>query len=270
VRTGLCAHGPGRNEYGIAAYKLPEDFANREVAFILAIGGIAIEYGQRLGGNLALARLRDDFDAVFLSLGQSGVRALEMANEDGEGIENAVEYIAGLRQAEDLAALAVGRRVVVIGGGNTAIDIAVQSRRLGAEDVTIAYRRGPAQMGATGHEQEFAKSNGVRIGYWLRPKEILLADGEVRGVRFERDGQLVELPADVVFKAIGQLFDGAPLGGGEPALEGGRICVDEEMRTSLPDVWAGGDCVAGEDLTVQAVEDGKVAARAIDRYLRGK
>ena len=267
----------GLNEYGIAAYKLPGDVAQKEISFITAIGGIEIHPGQALGRELSLAQLRLDFDAVFLGLGQAGVRALEIPGADLDGVGNAVDYIAALRQAEDLAELPVGRRVVVIGGGNTAIDIAVQSRRLGADDVTICYRRGPAQMGATRHEQDFAQTNGVRIKHWLRPLRLVGTDGAVTaavfaGVRQGEDGGLVDtdeeqtVPCDMVFKAVGQTF--VPLAEGSPDLIDGRIAVDREGQTSLPDVWAGGDCVAGEDLTVRAVQDGKIAARAIDRFLR--
>lgn len=267
----------GLNEFGIAAYKMPDDFAQEEVSFITAIGGIEIHPGQALGRNLSLAQLRLDFDAVFLGLGQDGVRALDVPGADLAGVHNAVDYIAMLRQATDLAKLPVGRRAVVIGGGNTAIDIAVQTKRLGADDVTICYRRGPAQMGATGHEQDFAQINGVRIKHWLRPVRIEGDDGAVTGAVFATVGQddgggLVDtgdeqnIPCDVVFKAVGQVF--VPLGDGGPELAAGRIAVDQNGRTSLADVWAGGDCVAGEDLTVQAVQDGKLAARAMDLFLR--
>ena len=132
----------GLNEYGIAAYKVADDFAQREVAFILAIGGIGIEYNKVLGRDITLTALRHDFDAVFLAMGQAGVRALELAGETMPGVRDAIDFIAELRQAPK-DQVAVGRRVVVIGGGNTAIDAATQARKLGAEDVTIVYRRGP-------------------------------------------------------------------------------------------------------------------------------
>jgi glutamate synthase (NADPH/NADH) small chain len=131
----------GLNEFGIAAYKLPDNFAQHEVGFILAIGGVELRHGQQV----KLGQLRRDFDAVFIGVGQGGVRGLDLPGMDLAGVHNAVDYIAALRQT-DLAGLPVGAKVVVIGGGNTAIDIAVQSKRLGAEDVTIAYRRGPKQM----------------------------------------------------------------------------------------------------------------------------
>jgi glutamate synthase (NADPH/NADH) small chain len=273
----------GLNEYGIAAYKTPGGFAQREVAFILSIGGIAAEPGKALGRELSLAGLRRDFDAVFLAIGLGGVNALQLAGETMAGIEDAVAYIARLRQSRDLSQLPVGRRVVVIGGGNTAIDIAVQSKRLGAEDVTIVYRRGPGQMGATPHEQEFAQTNGVRIRHWARPVRLVASGGALAAVDLERTrvdsggrlvgtGESFTLPADMLFKAIGQSLLPLPAAAGSAELlemAGGRIAVDAERRTSLPGVFAGGDCVAGLDLTVQGVQDGKLAAHAIDRYLRG-
>ncbi len=280
----------GLNEYGIAAYKVPDDFAQRELDFILAVGGIEIRNGQQLGRDITLTKLRDRYDAVFLGVGLAAVRSL--ANEGAElaGVHPAVDYIATLRQSPDLATLPVGRNVVVIGGGNTAIDIAVQSKRLGAETVSLVYRRGPDHMSATGHEQEFAQINGVTIIHWAQPASLAGAPNgaagnaaHVRSISFERtalgaDGRLAgtgeqfTLAADMVFTAIGQVFLPDPLHADSASpieLQDGAIVVDDDRRTSLPDVFAGGDCVPGIDLTVQAVEDGKRAAIAIDRRLRG-
>ena len=273
----------GLNEYGIASYKTVENFAQREVDFILSIGGIAIETGKALGCDFFVADLKQDFDAVFLGMGLAGVNALGTEGEAAKGAEDAVAWIAELRQARDLAQLPIGRRVVVIGGGMTAIDAAVQSKLLGAEDVTIVYRRGQADMKASLWEQELAQTRGVKIMHFARPLRVL-ADpaGNVHAIALERtraeDGRLVgtgeilTLPTDMVFKAIGQTFMPAALDGAAQAirLEGGRIAVDEERRTSMPGVWAGGDCVAGgEDLTVAAAQDGKVAAESIHRTLTG-
>ncbi len=272
----------GLNEYGIAAYKVPDDFAQSEVDFILGIGGIRIDFGKALGRDISLANLRREFDAVFLGMGLAGVNALTLEGEDMAGVMDAVAYIERLRQAPDKGALEIGRRVVVFGGGNTAIDIAVQAKRLGAEDVTIAYRRGPEQMTATRYEQELAQTNGVAIKYWARPVRLVGHQGRLKEVEFEytqldEQGQLMStndrfvLLADMLFKAIGQSFVATPLGNGsaEPLeLAGSRIKVNADRQTSLPNVWAGGDCVPGDDLTVSAVQDGKVAAEAIDRVLR--
>jgi glutamate synthase (NADPH/NADH) small chain len=269
----------GLNEYGIAAYKTVNDFARREVDYILGVGGIWIQYGKRLGRQLKLAQLRRQYDAVFLGIGLGGVNALGV-REDLTGVMNAIDYIARLRQAPDLSKLPVGRRIVVIGGGMTAIDIASQTKRLGAEDVTIVYRRGPKEMNASRYEQELAQTDGVLIRYWLKPKKLLAANGALAGVeleytrlsrgKLEGTGETLRLACDQLFKAIGQVFlvEDIQSPGGELVLENGRIRADDEGRTSLPGVWAGGDCVAGgKDLTVAAVEAGKQAALSIDRFL---
>lgn len=269
----------GLNEYGIASYKSVDNFAAREVEFILSIGGISVEAGKRLGDNLNLTDLANDFDAVFLGIGLGGVNALGLEGEDGEGVLDAVDYIADLRQATDLSKLPVGRRIVVIGGGMTAVDIAVQTKFLGAEDVTIAYRRGQDRMNASEFEQQLAQTSGVKIMTWVQPNAILGENGHVTGIALEKTeqapdgslkgtGEVVALPADMVFKAVGQTLVQADLNGGNVTIEKGRIVVDDERKTSLANVWAGGDCVlGGEDLTVAAVEDGKVAAEAIHRAL---
>jgi len=271
----------GLNEYGIAAYKTVNNFAQSEVDYILEIGGIDVRNGQSLGTDFSLADLRDEYDAVFLGFGLGGVNELRLENDRAEGIVDAVEYIASLRQADSKAELPVGRHVLVIGGGMTAIDVAVQSKQLGAEDVTIVYRRGPDQMGASEFEQNFAQTSGVRIRHWLAPSSLKMDGERVSGVRFDytymddngklqSTGDSCEMDADIVFKAIGQQVLWDALGDTADALEveHGRISVNDDRKTSLNDVWAGGDCIlGGEDLTVAAVQDGKVAAMDIDRYL---
>jgi glutamate synthase (NADPH/NADH) small chain len=269
----------GLNEYGLAAYKMLDERAAKEVDFILSIGGIEVKTGYALGRDISLDALREVYDAVFIGLGHNAVNALGLDNEDAPGVHNAVDYIERIRQQE-LSSLPVGRRVVVIGGGNTAIDIAVQIKKLGAEYVTMVYRRGEEAMSATVFEQQVAQTNGVLIKTWAQPASILADDNGVTGVEFEYTrndasghlqgtGETFVVEADQVFKAIGQKFAPAPFEGSEPpAVESGRIQVDEGGRTSLPGVWAGGDCVAGQDLTVAAVQDGKVAAHSIDSFLR--
>ena len=129
----------------------------REVDYILGVGGIELRTGVRLGHDVTLAELRRDYDAVFLGLGLDAVNTLGIDEEGLEGVMDAVAYIAALRQASDLSALPVGRHIVVIGGGMTAIDIASQTKRLGAEDVTIVYRRGPEQMNASRSSRSWPK-----------------------------------------------------------------------------------------------------------------
>ncbi len=268
----------GLNEYGIAKYKLTNDYAQREVDFLLGIGGIEIRHGLKLGDNLHLKDLHAEYDAVFLGIGLGASRQLGLTGEDAPGLLAAVDYIAELRQASDLAALPVPRRAIVIGAGNTAIDMAVQVQRLGAEEVTLVYRRGFDAMSATHHEQEIAKANQVRMVTWAQPQQVLLDGfGRMRGMRFEKTrlesgrllgtGETFEVAADAVFKAIGQTMDDGALADPLATLlkrDGDRIHVDASFRTVLPGIYAGGDCVApGQDLTVQAVQHGKLAAMAI-------
>jgi dihydropyrimidine dehydrogenase (NAD+) subunit PreT len=270
----------GLNEYGIAAYKSVEDFAQAEVDYVLSIGGITVETGKALGRDVSLSQLAGDYDAVFLGMGLPGVNALRAEGEEALGVDNAVDFIAALRQADDLADLPVGRRVVVIGGGMTAIDAAVQAKLLGAEEVTIAYRRGKEHMNASEWEQDLAAAKGVAIRHWLQPRRVLSDGGVVNGIELEyttmSDGRLVgtgetvTLAADQVFKAIGQSFEAGALNGSGASieLEAGRIRVDGEGRTSMPKVWAGGDCIfGGDDLTVSAVAQGRDAAESIHRAL---
>ncbi len=262
----------GLNEYGIASYKATGGFAQAEVDWLLQIGGITVKTGVELGRDITLDGLRAAHDAVFLGLGLQGVNALRAEGEDKAGVRNAVDFIAELRQAADLALLPVGRDVVVIGGGMTAVDAAVQSKLLGAETVTIVYRRGREKMSASGHEQEHALNAGVRIVHNAAPVRVL-GNGAVEAVEFAytQDGpggltlsaEHFTLKADQVFKAIGQVLTGTPDG---LALAGGKIAASG----SLAGVWAGGDCAAGgEDLTVTAVAEGRDAAEAIHLALTG-
>ena len=277
----------GLNEYGIAAYKTVDGFAQREIDYLLSVGGIEVLTGQQLGRDMTLDDLRQRYAAVFLGIGLGGVKALGLAGENLPGVMNAVDFIQQLRQSGDLACLPVGRRVVVIGGGNTAVDAAVQSKKLGAQTVSMVYRRGVDAMSATWAERQFAQTEGVTVIPWAQPIRLLNQDGTVGGVEFERtelvDGTLkgtgdkFTIEADMVLKAIGQVLLPEALGHADASapdsssltIEGGKIVVDADGATSLPGVWAGGDCTAtGIDLTVQAVQDGKLAAAAIDRELK--
>jgi dihydropyrimidine dehydrogenase (NAD+) subunit PreT len=266
----------GLNEFGIAAYKTVDDFAQREVDFIVAIGGITVKHGKRLGKNIALEDLRRDYDAVFIGTGLQGVNALGVDGDAVKGVEAAVSYIADLRQADDLSKLPVGKRVVVIGGGMTAIDVAVQTKLLGADEVTILYRRSQPQMNASLYEQELAASKGVVIRHNVMPVKLKKKRGKLSSVVCEKTaenngkligtGETFELVADTLFRAIGQTYVDAT--GHALKLEKGRVLVDAEKRTSLKGVWAGGDCVfGGKDLTVASVDDGRRAAESIHAAL---
>jgi glutamate synthase (NADPH/NADH) small chain len=268
----------GLNEYGLASYKTPDDFAQKEIQWLLDIGGITLRQGWRLETTAQLDALRQDHDALFLGMGLRQTHLLGVPGEHLGGVQDAVDFIATLRQTPNLATLPVGRRVVVIGGGMTAVDAAVQSKLLGAQEVHMVYRRGPEGMSASGAEQEWAQTHGVTIHHWLAPEEIVGADGHTREVRFARqalvDGKLQAtgethtLQADTVLKAIGQRLGNHLLAQAGLLLQDGRIATDAAGQTNLPGVWAGGDCRAGGlDLTVEAVEHGKQSAHAIHQHL---
>jgi dihydropyrimidine dehydrogenase (NAD+) subunit PreT len=220
---------------------------------------------------VTLDQLRGEFDAVFLAIGLQGVNALRAVGEDRTGVRDAVDFIAELRQAADVSTLPIGRDVVVIGGGMTAIDAAVQSKLLGAENVTIVYRRGREKMSASGYEQHHAVQAGVRIIHNAAPLKVL-GNGAAMGVEFAYttegpDGltlspETFTLKADQVFKAIGQTLIGAPEG---------LVVQQGKIASGLAGVWAGGDCAqGGEDLTVTAVAEGRDAAETIHLYLAGR
>ncbi len=271
--------GGGLNEYGLATYKTANDFAQAELQWLIGIGGITLTTGWRLKSAEQLATLRSQFDAVYLAMGLDGVQSLGVPGEDLANVRDAVAFIAELRQAADKATLPVGRRVVVIGGGMTAVDASVQNRLLGADEVHMVYRRGPAEMGASLAEQDWALTHGVTIHHWLAPEAILgNSAGQAVGVRFagqhlvdgklQRTGSQTTLAADMVFKAIGQKLDLMLLASCGLTLQAGRIVADDDGRTGVPGLYTGGDCrLGGRDLTVEAVEDGKRAAIAIHTQL---
>jgi dihydropyrimidine dehydrogenase (NAD+) subunit PreT len=197
-----------------------------------------------------LAVCAEDFDAVFLGMGLSGVNALRANGETREGVEDAVEFISDLRQAGDLGALPVGRNVVVIGGGMTAIDAAVQSKLLGAESVTILYRRGRDAMPASRYEQDLAASKGVRFVFNAMPVEIL-GNGAVTGVRVE-----YTRPRAIADRHGRDLRDRRRPGPQGHRPDAGRraggagACARQDRgdgagQTSVAGVWAGGDCALG-------------------------
>lgn len=272
----------GLNEYGIAYYKLVDNYAQQEVDFVLQIGGIEIQYEKALGRDFTLQHLRDTHDAVFLGLGMGATNGLNILGEDLPGVEDAVDYISELRQADSLSTLAVGNNIVVIGAGMTAIDIAVQSKKLGAAEVTMVYRRDQQSMGASEHEQELAQTHGVHFVFNAQPKQILGDENGIHAMEFNRtsiNGQgklvasdeVISLSCDIVFKAIGQKLHPSFLDQDieRPALcKSGRFAVDESFQTSIAKVFAGGDCIKGKDLVVEAVDHGNKAAQAIHQLLQ--
>jgi dihydropyrimidine dehydrogenase (NAD+) subunit PreT len=248
----------GLDTLGIAAYKISTEFALAEIEQIRRIG-IAIELGHRVNGDEVRAML-DTFDAVFLGIGLGRTAPLSIEGEGLEGVWEALDFIFQTHTMP-FTDCVVGTNVVVIGAGNTAIDVATAARRLGAETVTIAYRRSEALIPAFAYEYQLAKSDGIRFEL----EDPGSRAGRVRTV----PGSDFVLPADMVVKALGQeplvdLLAELP----DLRCEQGRIMVDRATgATSVPGLFAGGDCLRNGGEVVDAVQDGKIAARGIHAAL---
>lgn len=272
----------GLSTYGIIVLREPVEVALAEAEMVRRLG-VEIKTQMELGRNLSWEEVRNNYDAVFLSVGLGSVPQLGIPGE--ELIVDGLSYIETSKM--NPSALQVGREVVVIGAGNTAVDCATIAKRLGAERVTMVYRRTDKEMTAYPHEYEFAKREGIEFRFLSQPVEVLHEGGKITGLKCVRmqlgapdasgrpapepvpDSEFV-LPCDQVVKAIGQEKPAvAKLLGLET--EKGFIKVNHEFETSLPGVYAGGDCIRaqGSASTVMAVQDGKLAAFAIHRRLAG-
>jgi glutamate synthase (NADPH/NADH) small chain len=272
----------GLNTLGIAAYKISTEFALSEVELVREIG-IDLRLNQRVTAD-AVQTLLAEFDAVFLGVGLGRTLPLGIEGEELPGVWEALDFIFQTH-TKPLAECEVGDRVLVLGAGNTAIDVATAARRLGAEQVTIAYRRGEEAMPAFAYEYELARADGVRFDWFVQPRRVVTHNGVASGVEFIRTesadpasrqspvrsvaGSEFVVPADMVVKALGQepLLD---LLKALPGLriDGGKVVVDTQTgATSIPGLFAGGDCIRGGGEIVDAVQDGKIAAGGMDRML---
>lgn len=270
--------GGGLMTYGIAAYKVTPEFCADEVDFITSLGGIEIRYNQELGREVTLAELQAGYDAVFLGVGVGLARQLNIPGEDLIGVEDAIRFIYDIRE-KGYPSVAVGDKVAVIGLGMTAIDAATQAKRLGAKEVTIVYRRTQAEMPSTEVELSLAKLDGCAIVWLASPKEVkgengrvtqlicnvmTLTEPDASGRRSVIEtGETFPLDVDMVIKAAGQLPYEELVSQHQLANRSGKISIDNQFETSLPGVFAGGDCVNGGKEVVDAVQAGKDAAQAI-------
>lgn len=274
----------GLNTYGIVPFRLDTETALWEAQQVVRLGA-RVRANCRVGEDVEVERLLLDFDAVLVACGMGRVPALDVPGEDAAGVWDALEFIERVKSGGDVGDL--GERVAVIGAGNTAIDALTCSKRLGAQRVTMYYRRGEAQMSAYDFEYDFAKREGIEFRFFCAPIRVHSENGRVRYVEFvrtrleERDGaevavpiagsQFVE-PADTVIRAIGQSRLLETLERFGMAHDRGVVRVDDCLRTTLPGVFAAGDCIfekgSREAMVVEAAEQGKIAARGIDAYLR--
>src|SRR5436190_5624411 len=273
--------GGGLMTYGIAAYKVTPEFCEDEVNYITSLGGIQIKYNQELGKNVKLADLQKKYDAVYLGIGVGVARQLDIPGEHLEGVEDAIRFIYDIRTHE-YPAIAVGEKVAVIGMGMTAIDAATQAKRLGAQEVTMVYRRTQEEMPCTEFELNIAKLDGCEIIWLAAPKEVKgngvaqqlvcskmkLGEPDASGRRSPVDtGETFVLDVDMVIKAAGQVpFEDLILDIGI-LNKNGKIIIDNNCATNIAGVFAGGDAVNGGKEVVDAVEDGKCGATAILKYL---
>jgi glutamate synthase (NADPH/NADH) small chain len=269
----------GLNTYGVAEYKLPLVESLREIEMLSQLG-VEYYFGTMIDAA-TLAELEQKHDAVFLGIGLGTIHQLGIAGEQLEGVTNALDLIAGYKSG---TLTKVPARVVVVGAGNTAIDAAIASVRLGAAEVNIVYRRGHEQMSAFAFEYEHARNEGVKFLWHVQPTGIL-GERSVKGLVLTRlttadNGSIVPqssseflLETDLVVLSIGQGTHSAFLAevggaGAKIELERGRILIDRATgQTSNPKFFAGGDCTNGGREVVDAVADGKRAGIGIAVWL---
>ncbi|MDD5134977.1 MAG: FAD-dependent oxidoreductase, partial [Phycisphaerae bacterium] len=270
----------------IPAYRLPREIVAREIRMIERMG-VDIETGKRLGRDFTLSELRrQGYETVFVSVGSpEGVR-LDIAGSDANGVTDAISF---LKNYNFKGSVPVGQKVVVIGGGNAAIDAARTAVRLGARNVTIVYRRTMEDMPAFLEEIEDALNEGITIKALTNPDEIITADGKAVGVkchsmkpgkfdktgrrRPEKDGRTFVVDADQVIFAVGQTLDSSSLFDHDELqpISGYRIMTDSMTgQTSIPWLFCGGDAASGPSSVIHAVANGECAAVGMDEYLTGE
>lgn len=274
--------GGGLMTYGIAAYKVTPEFCEDEVDYIISIGGIDIKYNQELGKDITLQQLQERYDAVYLAFGVGMARQLDIPGEDLDGVEDAISFIYTLRTSE-YASLPVGNKVAVIGMGMTAIDAATQAKRLGAQEVTLVYRRTEEEMPCTEAELNIAKLDGCKIIWLAAPKEVRGIAGKVNQLICDvmelgtpdasgrrspiATGETFSLEVDMVIKAAGQMPFEELVKHNQLENKNGKLSVKDKTATNLKRVFAGGDCVNGGKEVVDAVQAGKDGAAAILRQI---
>ncbi len=256
----------GLDTYGMAEYKMTTAHSLAEVKQVEKLG---VEF--KLNTEIKnLDELTGKYDAVFLAVGLGKTNQLNISGEDKDGVMDALHFIESIK-TRDWNAVPIGKTVAVIGAGNTAIDAVTQAKRLGAEKAILVYRRTEKDAPAYDYEIDLAKSDAIEFAWQHTPTEVL-GNGKVTGLKCKKsDGSEVEIACDMVILAIGQQKQveflqqlGVKLG------EKGRVAVNENMQTSNPKIFAGGDCVNGGAEAVDAAQTGKKAAAGIHESLFGE
>ncbi|MFQ5814331.1 MAG: NAD(P)-binding protein, partial [Anaerolineae bacterium] len=275
----------GMLRVGIPEYRLPKAILKDEVGYIERLG-VEIRTNTRLGEGITLEDLRQDYEAVFIATGAHESRKLGVPGEEAEGVIHGVDFLRRVNLGEKVE---IGDRVAIIGGGNTAVDAARVARRLGARDVSMLYRRSRAEMPALAEEVEGAEAEGIGLTFLVTPTRVLTEDGMVSGLELIRmelgepdasgrprpipiKGSEFTIAVDSVIPALGQASNlGFAKGLGLETSRRGRLVVDgDTMATNVQGVFAGGDVVTGPWIAIQAMSNGRRAARAMDQYLRGQ
>lgn len=270
---------------GIPDYRLPRTILEQEIDVVRDLG-VEIKYDSTLGKDFSFDDLfNQGFKAVFIAVGAHKPMSMRTPGEDAPGVEPGVDLLRDLNLGKEVT---VGRRIGVIGGGNVAIDAARCSLRCGAEQVTIFYRRSRAEMPASEEEIEAALAERIPIEYLTAPQEVMLKENRVQGLRLIRmelgepdasgrrrpvpiEGSQFEVELDMIIPAIGQRSDLSFISKEDTikTTRWGTIVVDTDtLATGKPGIFAGGDCVNGPGIAIQAIAAGKKAAESINNYLR--
>jgi glutamate synthase (NADPH/NADH) small chain len=263
----------GLDTYGMAEYKMTQAVSVKEAEQVAELG-VEFRLNTEIGRDVSFDELLQKHDAVFLGIGLGATNRLSIADENLDGVVDALDFIERVK-TRDWKSVPLGRTVAVIGAGNTAIDAVTQAKRLGAERVLMVYRKAEKDISAYQYEYELAKKDGVEFVWQAAPFAILPNENGSRlTLRCEKtDGsnRFLEIPCDMVIKAIGQrkqieFFQNS----GIETDEKGRVRINELMQTSNPKIFAGGDCVNGGREAVDAAQMGKLAAQGIHFSLTGE
>ncbi|MDY6399054.1 MAG: NAD(P)-binding protein [Synergistales bacterium] len=276
-------HLGGMLRYGIPAYRLPRELLQEEIDTLLSAGDVKVHTETSIGGdNYPLSKLRSEFDAVYIAIGAHTDKSLGIPGEDAEGVMSAVTLLRKI--GDDNYPDFTGKRVVVVGGGNVAMDCARSAIRLNAVSVSIAYRRRREEMTALPEEIEAAEAEGCELLQLVAPLKVEVGDdGKAKAlwvrkqmISYIKDGrpanktanaEPVRLEADIIIVAIGQGIESYHLEDVDVTKRGTISVLDSEEISKMPGVFAGGDCVTGPATVIRAIAAGKVAAANIDEYL---
>ena len=266
--------------FGIPKWRLPKDVIDREVEVIKA-AGVKLHLNTEIGKDIQFAELRSTHDAVYIATGTQFSRKAGVKGEDMPGVTHGLDFLRDVNLGKEPK---IGEKVVVIGGGNTAMDASRTALRLGAKNVSILYRRREVDMPADQREVMEAKEEGIKFITMAAPEEFVgngkvekiicskmkLSEKDAAGRRatVKADGECFEVEADTVIVAVSQYSDFPFIGKDEVEMtEWGKLVTDENMMTTIPGVFSGGDVVRGSATAIVAIADGRKAAENIAKYL---